>query len=57
MGGPAPHLRGTLCPQYRIPSGCLEKAGFQLEGILRHGICKRGRVYDACMYALLVEDM
>lgn len=35
----------------------LEKAGFQLEGILRHGVCKRGRVYDACMYALLVEDM
>lgn len=35
----------------------LEKAGFTLEGVMRHGVCKRGRVYDFCMYALLVEDM
>ncbi|MCI9352767.1 MAG: GNAT family N-acetyltransferase [Lawsonibacter sp.] len=35
----------------------LEKAGFQLEGVMRHGVCKRARIYDCCMYALLVEDM
>lgn len=35
----------------------LEKAGFQLEGILRRSVCKRGRVYDSCMYSLLYEEM
>lgn len=35
----------------------LEKAGFTLEGVLRKSVCKRGRVCDSCMYALLVEDM
>lgn len=35
----------------------LEKAGFQLEGVMRESVCKRGRVYDSCMYALLMEDM
>ena len=35
----------------------LEKAGFSLEGVMRHGVCKRARIYDCCMYALLAEDM
>ena len=35
----------------------LEKAGFTLEGIMRSGACKRGRIFDYCMYALLVVDM
>lgn len=34
----------------------LEKAGFTLEGILRNSIFKNGKVYDACMYALLKEE-
>ena len=33
----------------------LEKAGFTLEGVLRKSVCKRGRVCDSCMYALLRE--
>ena len=31
----------------------LEKAGFALEGVLRHSVCKQGRIWDSCMYALL----
>lgn len=31
----------------------LEKAGFQLEGIMKNGVCKKGSVQDYCMYALL----
>lgn len=31
----------------------LEKAGFQLEGILRKSVYKRGEVSDSCMYSLL----
>lgn len=31
----------------------LEKAGFQLEGILRNSVWKRERLYDSCIYALL----
>ena len=31
----------------------LEKAGFVLEGIMRRGACKNGRILDYCMYALL----
>ena len=37
-------------------TGCrrvLEKAGFVLEGIMRRGACKNGRILDYCMYALL----
>ena len=34
----------------------LEHNGFQLEGILRQSVFKRGRLYDACMYALLKQD-
>lgn len=34
----------------------LEKAGFSLEGVMRRGAYKRGRVCDFCMYALLRED-
>ena len=33
----------------------LEYNGFQLEGILRQSVYKRGQLYDACMYALLKE--
>lgn len=33
----------------------LEKAGFTLEGIMRRGVYKNGRVHDYCMYALLRE--
>ena len=35
----------------------LEKVGFTLEGVMRHGACKRGRVLDYCMYALLCEEI
>lgn len=35
----------------------LEKAGFTLEGVMRSSVCKRGKIYDSCMYALLVVDM
>lgn len=31
----------------------LEKAGFQLEGVLRKSVTKNGRLYDACIYGLL----
>ena len=34
----------------------LEKNGFQLEGILRQSVWKRGQVLDSCLYALLRED-
>ena len=30
----------------------LEKAGFTLEGVMKQGVCKNGRIYDYCMYAL-----
>lgn len=33
----------------------LEKAGFTLEGVLRHSVFKRGKIHDSCMYALLRE--
>ncbi len=31
----------------------LEKAGFELEGIMKNGICKNNIISDYCMYALL----
>lgn len=31
----------------------LEKAGFQLEGILRKSVYKKGNIYDSYMYALI----
>ena len=31
----------------------LEKAGFTLEGVMRQGVYKNGRLQDYCMYALL----
>lgn len=31
----------------------LEKAGFTLEGIMKQGVYKNGKVHDYCMYALL----
>ncbi len=31
----------------------LEKAGFTLEGVLRHSVYKNGELMDSCMYALL----
>ena len=33
----------------------LEKAGFQLEGVLRSNAVKNGRVLDMTMYALVRE--
>lgn len=30
----------------------LEKAGFALEGVMKQGVHKNGRIYDYCMYAL-----
>lgn len=32
----------------------LEKAGFQLEGILKKSICKNGRIFDSYLYALTI---
>ena len=34
----------------------LEKAGFALEGVMRNGVYKNGRLQDYCMYALLKEE-
>lgn len=34
---------------------CLEKAGFQLEGILRKNAYKNGEFFDSCVYGLLKE--
>ena len=34
----------------------LEKAGFSLEGVMRDGVFKRGRVYSYCMYSLLRRE-
>lgn len=31
----------------------LEKAGFELEGIMKKGVCKNGEIFDYCMYALV----
>lgn len=31
----------------------LEKAGFQLEGVLRKSVCKNGKIGDSCIYALI----
>lgn len=31
----------------------LEKAGFSLEGVMKNGVYKNGKVFDYCMYALL----
>ncbi len=33
----------------------LEKAGFELEGILRNSVYKNGRMLDSCVYARLKE--
>ena len=33
----------------------LEKAGFELEGILRNSVYKNGRMLDSCIYARLKE--
>ena len=35
----------------------LEKAGFTREGILRRSVYKNGEVLDACLYALLREEL
>ncbi len=34
----------------------LEKAGFSLEGIMKNGVYKNGKIFDYCMYALLREE-
>ncbi len=31
----------------------LEKAGFALEGIMEKSICKNGKIFDSCLYALI----
>lgn len=31
----------------------LEKAGFQLEGVLRKSVTKNGQLYDSCLYGLV----
>lgn len=33
----------------------LEKAGFSLEGIMKNGVYKNGKLCDYCMYALIKE--
>lgn len=39
---------------YNIGSrSVLEKAGFSLEGIMKKAVCKWGKIYDCCIYALL----
>lgn len=34
---------------------CLEKAGFQLEGILKKNVYKNGEFFDSCIYGLVKE--
>lgn len=34
----------------------LEKSGFTLEGIMRQGVFKNGKIFDYCMYALLRDE-
>lgn len=34
----------------------LENAGFTLEGVMKNGVVKNGRIYDFCMYALFRAD-
>ena len=36
-------------------TSALEKAGFQLEGILRSSICKNGKIFDSRLYARIKE--
>ncbi|MCI8506264.1 MAG: GNAT family N-acetyltransferase [Lachnospiraceae bacterium] len=36
--------------------GVLEKAGFTLEGLMRNGIYKNGRIDSYCIYSLLREE-
>lgn len=31
----------------------LEKAGFALEGVLKKSVCKNGKIFDSCIYALV----
>ncbi|PKM77698.1 MAG: GNAT family N-acetyltransferase [Firmicutes bacterium HGW-Firmicutes-15] len=31
----------------------LEKAGFELEGVLKKSICKNGQIFDSCIYAFI----
>ena len=31
----------------------LEKAGYQLEGVMRKSIYKNGNIYDSCIYSLI----
>lgn len=39
---------------HNIPSRIvLERAGFTLEGVMKHGVIKNNEIYDYCMYALL----
>ena len=35
----------------------LEKAGFNLEGIMKNSVFKNGNIYDSCMYALLKNNL
>ncbi len=35
----------------------LEKSGFQMEGILRNGVWKNGKLYDLCIYGILKEHV
>jgi len=35
----------------------LEKAGFVLEGTMKQGVCKNGKIYDYCMYALTKDRL
>ena len=37
--------------------GVLEKAGFTLEGTMRHGVYKHGTVKSYCVYSLLREEV
>lgn len=37
--------------------GVLEKAGFTLEGTMRNGVYKNGKIHSYCMYALLREEL
>lgn len=33
----------------------LEKAGFKLEGVMKNGVFKNGKIHDYCMYAMIKE--
>ncbi len=43
-------ITGMVYAPHEASRQILRKNGFDLEGILRRGVCKHGQVYDLCIY-------